>query len=535
MKNDRHLKCNDSSDEGLRYTELSIVVMQIFSMELPDVKQPPTPDKTGLDAYNTIVVDKKTATAGYVSEDANAIDRQIFTLNENMRPVRRFKLQGFDFRIRLDEPYKVTVAGHLFVEMSLFFNKTVSLTYRMVIDGEHVTIDDILTTDHIIDLISPAFGAEHWEKDDCGVQTKITHEIEDVTISNLLLNSDGEWCENTDDNILTLPDKRILRAIFNRYKACTRRMCGDLSLKTGKTTEQLSSVSDMYYVYVDIWESLQHCDELFKQLKEEDIIAHIMKAHKRELVGLMTLYPDEWPYRTEESYDEVCGCNVAIDTDDLILVNQNMCVVFGTYGLRGGKEAPTDWAEHLKERSHYHVSWPEYMLILEMVLAKKYTLQYANDLLLDAVLSEQAFRKPAQAIEANAKLNLEITRLLMKLNAVKYSKFMSHKVMYDRTSARLNIDGDSEKLIQMMEQIDNALNNISETQTLKQNAGMNIVLGFISVASLFQIIFSQMHIESLEWMGISSKIIGFGLHSITIILIFAGLALLFYSINRRKK
>lgn len=112
---------------------------------------------------------------------------------------------------------------------------------------------------------------------------------------------------------------------------------------------------------------------------------------------------------------------------------------------------------------------------------------------------------------------------------------MSHKVMYDRTSARLNIDGDSEKLIQMMEQIDNALNNISETQTLKQNAGMNIVLGFISVASLFQIIFSQMHIESLEWMGISSKIIGFGLHSITIILIFAGLALLFYSINRRKK
>lgn len=84
----------------------------------------------------------------------------------------------------------------------------------------------------------------------------------------------------------------------------------------------------------------------------------------------MSLYPEEWPYRMDSSYEDICGKNIAIDTDDLVLANENMSLVIGTYGNRG-KEAPTDWKKHLARRDRYHVSWPEYLVLVEILLAKK--------------------------------------------------------------------------------------------------------------------------------------------------------------------
>lgn len=89
---------------------------------------------------------------------------------------------------------------------------------------------------------------------------------------------------------------------------------------------------------------------MFDRMKEDDIIQHIEKFHRSELVGLMTLYPEEWPYRMEKSFGDICGKNIAIDTDDLVLVNENVCVVIGTYGKRGNCAA-TNWKEHLGRRS----------------------------------------------------------------------------------------------------------------------------------------------------------------------------------------
>ncbi|MDL2242662.1 hypothetical protein LJC25_02925, partial [Bacteroidales bacterium OttesenSCG-928-K03] len=339
----------------------------------------------------------------------------------------------------------------------------------------------------------------------------------------------------------------LLAQVFDRYKKCVMQMCGDsrcsktdvekTNKKCGKDDDKISTnAPDTIYAFVDIWETLQHYDNLFSEIKEEEIISHIMQHHKREMVGLMSLYPAEWPYRTEESYEEVCGGNVAIDTDDLILVNQNVCVVFGTYGLRGGKEAPTDWEEHLKERSHYHVSWPEYLLILEMVLAKKHTIAYVTDTLLESVLSEKAFQNPTKAIEANAKLSIDITKLLSKLDAVKYSKFVSHKIMFDRTRKRLGVEEDREKLEEMMERIDNSLNNISETTSIQQATLLNIVLAGISVASLFEIIFQDTSIPFFEALEIESHGISISLIGITIFIIFTGLmALLIYTVSIRRR
>ena len=531
------MECNNDSSKGLKYKGLSIVFMQIFTLEFDKQKLKDS-------AENESCVQLIPACEEYVKRDLTAIDKQIFMYSGNNSPVERYELNDFCFNLDIDEPYPVNISGKMKVEMSLFFNKTVSITYRMVIDDKIVKSSDWLTTDHIISIISLAEGAEHWSMNDDGSHTDINVELDGLSTTELFLDLDGNWNDNTEINCKFSQKKGVLTQVFDRYKKSVLKLCNDvrysetnnqLSRKTNEKKQYIDT--NTIYAFVDIWESLQHYDNLFKEIKEEEIISHIVKHHKREMVGLMSLYPSEWPYRTEESYEDVCGGNVAIDTDDLILVNQNVCVVFGTYGLRGGKEAPTDWEEHLKERSKYHVSWPEYLLILEMVLANKHTIAYANDILLESILSEKAFEKPTKAIEANAKLNLQITKLITKLDAVKYSKFVSHKIMFDRTRKRLGIEEDRKKLEEMMERIDDSLNNISETHSLKQGTLLNIVLGAISVASLFQIIFMETTIPFVEEaLHIKSRNVGIGLIGLTIFLIFAGLmTLLIYSVNVRRR
>lgn len=512
--------CNNDNTRGLRYDGFSIVYMQIFYVG----------DSNDFDKGKDLKCLEKHP---LIKRDNDPIDQQIFVFAESVKePVKRYELEGFDIKIDLDDPYEASICGHVHVEMSVFFKKTVSLTYRLVVDGSICNSTNLLCTDHLITLASLNMGAEHWSCDEEGSPSNINLNFKGICVSNIPINANGDPIENTDKNSFIENTQDAFKQVSERYKTFILKLT-----KTSKRKDRTSIIQDMNYVYVDIWESVKHHDSLFSELKEEHIISHIMEEHKREMVGLMTLYPAEWPYRTEESYEDVCGGNVAIDTDDLILVNQNICVVFGTYGLRGGKDSPTDWEEHLKERSHYHVSWPEYLLILEMVLAKKYTLAFANEVLLNSVLSDESFKNTQKAIEENATLNLNITKLLMSLDAVKYSKFMSHKIMFDRTRKRLNIDEDNDRLIAMMDKIDNSLNNIRDVRSLKQGTLLNIVLAGISVASLFQIIFMDLEIPFLNSLGFQSDRVGFGIIFITFFLIFIGLTTLFVFMvsNKRRK
>ena len=217
----------------------------------------------------------------------------------------------------------------------------------------------------------------------------------------------------------------------------------------------------------------------------------------------MTLYPEEWPYRDIEAYDEVCGGNIAIDTDDLVLVNQNVCVVIGTYGRRGA-DSPVDWAEHLEERADYHVSWPEYLFILEMVLAKKYVIACANDRLVDATLNAGNLSS-SELIASNAELGMRLSRMILQLNVVKYSKFMSHKVMFDRTTRRLDIEEDQKKLIKLMDMVDSSLHNISDYKSVKSDFVLNFILAIISVVSTFEILFQDVSLPFVEYIGLTSN------------------------------
>ena len=204
-----------------------------------------------------------------------------------------------------------------------------------------------------------------------------------------------------------------------------------------------------------------------------------------------------------EAYDEVCGGNIAIDTDDLVLVNQNVCVVIGTYGRRGA-DSPVDWAEHLEERADYHVSWPEYLFILEMVLAKKYVIACANDRLVDATLNAGNLSS-SELIAFNAELGIRLSRMVLQLNVVKYSKFMSHKVMFDRTTRRLDIEEDQKKLIKLMDMVDSSLHNISDYKSVKSDFVLNFILAIISVVSTFEILFQDVSLPFVEYIGLTSN------------------------------
>ena len=333
--------CCTDEHKGLRYNGFSIVFMQTFVIP-----------------YGFEFDIEKAVKTGLIERKENDIDSQIFVLPQNQTSISRFKLQGFHMNVKLDDPYAVHLEGDIYVEMSLFFNKTVSLTYRLVNDGKAFRSDKLLTTDHLIALAALNMGAEHWSmNDDDSDGTNINLELKSVDVSDIQIDENGMPCPDNRQTIDLEGATNTFELVCQRYKNLILRQC--LSAINGRKRGKfkVEPMRDLNYVMVDIWEDLQHHDGTFQDLgfDEAGIITHIYEHHKKELVGLMSSYPGEWPFRTEESYEDVCGCNIAIDTDDLVLVNQNMCVVFGTYGLRSA-DAPTDWAEHLAERSHYHVS-----------------------------------------------------------------------------------------------------------------------------------------------------------------------------------
>lgn len=440
--------------------------------------------------------------------------------------VRRYSLRGFDFTMPIipaeDEAiYEVTLKGHCNVEMNLFFGHAVSITYRFLFDGHACTLSKPVVTDHIIAFLSNWLSAEFWSKEEGGEKTDINYETH-FRVDAIWLNADGDPLEEPE-SIANLGTGRSFDAIALRYKNFIYQHCSQfkestpaslrkkLSRRWGKTPFTVDN--DLHYAMVDVWENIQHPEEngtdLFAldaphPLTEAEIVDHIREEHKSELIGLLSLYPEEWPYRDPAAYDEVCGENIAIDTDDLVLAGSSLCVVIGTYGRRGAGEEGVNWVEHLKERAHYHVSWPEYLLILQMILAKKYVIGLATDTVVLSSL-ELENKSSQEIIGQNAELTMRLSRMVTQLDVVKYSKFPSHKVMFDRTTERLHLNDDYERLNQLMDSTDNSLHNLSDYKSMKSDFFLNIILAIISVASTFELFFQNSEMPFLTYFGLESS------------------------------
>ena len=471
------------------------------------------------------------------------------------KSVYRFSLRGFDFHMPLrpeeEEDFEpVDLKGHVNVEMSLFFGNTVSITYRFFFDGRSSMISTPegkvtdAVTDHIIALLSAYLGAEYWSADSDEGTSNINLKSTFVAKDFWLDENGFEVPENERTDLQMREGGRAFDKIALRYKKFLYNNYSayreGLSFEDKREHESfrrkngITVVNDHHYAMVDIWENVRHMhvhedgteeDIFFRRrvprLSEAEIVNHIREYHKPELIGLMTMYPGEWPYRDKLAYDEVCGENIAIDTDDHVMVGTNLAVVIGTYGRRSdevknnaGHEAANDgsdvrkqgvnWEAHLLTRAQYHVSWPEYLMILQMVLAKKHVIGFAKDQMIDVALTARS-HSAEELIGKNADLGMRLSRQVIQLDMVKYSKFPSHQVMFDRTSKRLRLEEDLNSLREIIDMVDSSLHNLSDYKAMKSDFLLNMILVVVSVASTFELLFQNSELPFLTYFNVDSR------------------------------
>ena len=136
-------------------------------------------------------------------------------------------------------------------------------------------------------------------------------------------------------------------------------------------------------------------------------------------------------------------------------------------------------------------------MILQIVLAKKHLIGHVRDRLIESS-SEMMSKTPGRIIRENAELGIRLNRIILRLDVVKMSKFPSHKVMYDRTAKRLGLDEDMESLKALQDTLNQSLSSISDAKTAESENMLNLILGFISIASAFQLFFSPNQMPFVE-------------------------------------
>jgi hypothetical protein len=408
------------------------------------------------------------------------IDSQIFDLRGSVENqlIKRYQLKGFDMKVTLyDTSDSPTISVHVHVEAAVFYDSTISLTYRLMVKQSEKK-EQGYTTDDLITIAGLLLGNEHWNAGQNPDSTSIDTDVANIVIENLLVNEDG----STQDEAIRLEGKKeIFRDVLIRYK----------HFVTANRTNDVTN--DLYYMMADVWEDIEHTGfPEFKKITEAEVISHIYDHHKSELMGLFTLYPEEWIYRNPVFFDDICGGNIAIDTDDLVLCNENICVVFGTYGRRGGEGTETDWMNHLKIRESNHVSWPEYMAILELLLARKQFLGKLHQSI--------ANLKPDETsdLATITRKSLEVNYALLKMDVLKFSRYCSHRHMYRKTAERLKISEEFAELTRTSECIENQINNLKSIKEKKESAKLTGLLAVISCVAIFQIFFCTQDIPIIK-------------------------------------
>lgn len=439
--------------------------------------------------------------------------------------VYRFSLKGFDFTVPIRSEKKkngeykikpVKLTGHANVELSLFYGNTVSIAYKFYFDGYTASILDengdkktAAYTDHIITLLSCHLGAEYWSEKN--KEEESIYLQKEFKVNKIWIDSEGNpLAKGKPFKNPSNGDKRVFNNIMIRYKKFLYKYC--TAYKDGLSRRErlehekfrvehpLSVSFDHHYAVVDIWGDVMHVNKeterdifdpnnLFK-MSEPDIVNHIRDYHKPELIGLLTLYPSEWPYRDALTYDYVCGESIAIDTDDLVIAGTHVAAVIGTYDRRGDESDGNDWKAMAKVKAKYQVAWPEYLMILQFVLAKKMVISRMKDRMIGLIDAKRNNKKSFQnRLFESSRFSLDMTRQILQLDVVKYAKFASHRVMYDRTMERLKVQNDIDEIHDMSEMLNSNLQNMSTHEGMKTDATLNLMLMLVSIVSICEILF----------------------------------------------
>jgi hypothetical protein len=442
---------------------------------------------------------------GFIWPLDDDLDREIFDAHFLDRGVmRRYRLDGFQIAVTIDaHETSPTVIGEVQVRATRYFDDTVCVSYRLMAS---TSSDDVkrfgfaesssaLTTDHLILLAGMASAVENWHAtaDDDDADFVINRPVHRCDVSEVRLSVEGQRLRGPGgawhDGEHLLGRSEVFQDVILRYR---RFLLG----KSDDTTKRATD-----YCLLDIWESISHTPPVsFTDMESGDIIAHIEEHHRSELMGLLTLYPYEWPYRDARYYRRVCGDNIAIDTDDLVLVTHNVALVMGTYGKRGAG-SPTPWKQVLERtRREHHVSWGEYLRILEIVIAKVHTINSAHGKLQPVHVKGKLSGENEEQIRRNSIFALSVGHMIVDMNAVTFSRYLSHKVMYEQTEVRLDVAADLHTLTASLSQIDKAMHNLDSIDQARRARILNRVLLAISIASLFQLVFQPVSIPLLQEM-----------------------------------
>lgn len=504
MKNT--LQCND----GLLYPSFSVIQMQTFCSENLIVK----PDSDLVVCVNTPGVDE---------DGLDQIDCQIFT-----RPPQfysRYSLKGFKIRLELNNKKGSVLKGYVKVRAIRFFNNCMQLSYRIMVPDPENLIEGFCETNttfgtnELISVASLAQKAEYWDVDEkTGRQILNGNIFKDIQITEFPLDASSQFSGKGESLVRS-------EGVSDPWEEAMRRYRCYFDMDCQKEPESL-------HTFIDVDHTISHKKgKYFSLMQEAEVIEHIETAHSPELIGLMTLYPYEWPYRMESSLGDVCGKNIAIDTDDLVLTNHNVSLVIGTYGSRDGEAEPAEgddqddddpsvnWQKHLARRNLYHICWPEYYTLVEMIQAKKHIINYAISKYIKTASTIADHHR--YLIEQNAKMTINLSHMIMQLDAMRYLRYQSHKHMYKLAEQNMGVPQDEEYLDAIISKVDNSLDVLNDNVDHHQSRKINRTLMLISVASLFGVLMNEAEIPFIKHLNLSgwSVILGSGLVMVTFVLI----------------
>lgn len=376
-----------------------------------------------------------------------------------------YEIEGFDFNVSRSaidfvNPQQ-SIQGHCRVFLSFFFNKTISIAYHILLNGD----DESCYSFDFITLLSKWFL-------DSNVPSYFSLGHTAFRISDFPISKAGEWLP--DGNRIEITDKTkeiekqtpLLKELSLRYKKYIVQQCFDCQKVTSGFLEQYFAQSDINHVFIDLWEGMKVSDSP----GPDSLLQTIKTNHKNELLHLFTLNCG-WQNMDEDTFSDICGKDMTMENNELLLSNDVVTLLIET--------------EHDIIR-RYNLSVPEYLKILQLQLARKATIIYATKTLLDTVVHHS--KDIEQMVFRNQDLNFRLARQLLAYDALQYFDPIKMKLSANISSA-LEIEKYKEQFEHNMAFIDSTVRNIKDGASSSREIVMNIILGIVSVISAFQLFF----------------------------------------------